>query len=142
MKELLVEALEEVGIELLDAKICVLGYAFLENSDDTRNTPSKQLYDILKDECSEIVVHDPYVEQEGDVLLSMDLEGCLKDKDAVLLVTKHNEYSELDPKRYGGLLANKIIIDGRNVYTPEDFIKEGFVFRGIGKGTIYRKSDS
>ena len=142
MKELLVEALDEKGIDLTDAKICILGYAFLENSDDTRNTPSKQLYDILKDECSSVVVHDPYVEEEGDVNLSVDLETCLKDSDAVVLVTKHKEYYDLDPKKYSQLLANKIIIDGRNVYTPEDLIKEGFIFRGVGKGTIYRKSDS
>ncbi len=61
MKNLIEEALFENNLKLKDAKITILGYAFLENSDDTRNTPAKPLYDSLKDQVREIIVHDPYV---------------------------------------------------------------------------------
>lgn len=137
METLLEEAAKLQGKELKDLKVCVLGYAFLENSDDTRNTPSRPLYDSLKGKVAEIIVHDPYVEEEDDVPLTADLEGSLKDKDAVLLVTKHNEYFELVPEKLSELLAGKIVIDGRNVYDPEAFKAAGFIYRGVGKGKVY-----
>ena len=54
MKMLITEALSENNIVLKDARISILGYAFLENSDDTRNTPAKPLYDTLVNECKEV----------------------------------------------------------------------------------------
>ena len=51
----------EAGKNLNGAKIAILGVAFLENSDDTRNTPSKPLYDKLIEKGAKPVLHDPYV---------------------------------------------------------------------------------
>jgi UDP-N-acetyl-D-mannosaminuronic acid dehydrogenase len=142
VKELLIEGLKEVDVDLLDAQVCILGYAFLENSDDTRNTPSKTLYDLLKEECTDVVVHDPYVEEEEGVALTSDLEDALEGKNAVILVTKHREYDSLTPEKLKGLLSHPVIIDGRNVYDQEAFKNAGFVYRGVGKGTIYRESEN
>jgi len=129
---------EGIPVDLLDAEVCILGYAFLENSDDTRNTPARSLYELLKEDCTDVVVHDPYVDEEKGVVLTKDLEGALKGKHAVILVTKHDEYNALTPEKLKGLLANPVIIDGRNVYDQNAFKEAGFVYRGVGKGTIYR----
>ena len=142
VKELLIEALKEVDVDLIDAIICILGYAFLENSDDTRNTPAKTLFDLLNGECAEVVVHDPYVEEVEGINLTQDLEGALEGKHAVILVTKHEEYNALTPEKLKELLATQVIIDGRNVYDQEAFKNAGFIYRGVGKGSIYRKFDS
>jgi UDP-N-acetyl-D-mannosaminuronic acid dehydrogenase len=40
---LLEDGLKQAGKDLKGSKIAILGVAFLENSDDTRNTPSKPL---------------------------------------------------------------------------------------------------
>ena len=134
MAELLFEALKKKKIAPKKAHVCILGYAFLENSEDTRNTPSLPLYKLLKDKCGQVTVHDPYVTDEEGVPITQDLESALKDMDALVLVTKHHEYLGLTMKRLGGLLRTKIIVDGRNVFDPAKAVKEGFIYRGIGKG--------
>jgi len=40
MVDLLESALKECNKEIRNSTIAVLGYAFLENSDDSRNTPT------------------------------------------------------------------------------------------------------
>jgi UDP-N-acetyl-D-mannosaminuronic acid dehydrogenase len=134
MKHLITESLKENSLSLSEARIAILGYAFLENSDDTRNTPAKPLYDSLVKECRQIIVHDPYVKQEEDVNLTTDLESAIKGKDCIALVTGHREYSELDLEWLGKLMNNRIIVDGRNVFNPEAAIEHGFTFRGVGIG--------
>ncbi|MFH0860157.1 MAG: nucleotide sugar dehydrogenase [Candidatus Altiarchaeota archaeon] len=139
MEELLDEALKEKGIKMKDARVCILGYAFLEESDDTRNTPCKPLYNILKGKCREVAVHDPYVTDEEGIPLTSDLKAALDGKDAAVIVTSHKEYSILGLDGLKKLLRTKIIVDGRNVFDPEAAAKAGFTYRGVGRGLIYRK---
>jgi len=134
MKELIKEALEEKGMKLHDAKVCILGFAFLEDSDDTRNTPALPLYNLLKSECREIVVHDPYVSEFEGVTITNSLEAALKGKDCVAIVTRHKEYFDISLDWLKNMLATPVIVDGRNVFNPERCIKAGFSFRGIGIG--------
>jgi len=134
MKDLLFEALKRKKITPKKARVCILGYAFLEDSDDTRNTPALPLYKSLKAKCGEVAVHDPYVTDEEGVPITHDLEKALKGKDAVVLVTKHHDYLGLSFEKMGKLLRTKILIDGRNVFDPEKAVSKGFVYRGVGKG--------
>jgi UDP-N-acetyl-D-mannosaminuronic acid dehydrogenase len=134
MKELIEDALKEGNITIQDSRICILGFAFLENSDDTRNTPAEPLYRLLKDNCKELVIHDPHVEGFDGVEIVKDLEEALSGKDCVALVTRHKEYGEISLTWLKKILATPIIVDGRNVFNVEECIKSGFTFRGIGIG--------
>jgi len=138
--ELLEEALKVKGKSLSDSKVCVLGYAFLENSDDPRNTPTLTLLKKLDEYGVDYSIHDPYLKEEDGIKISNDLEGCIKGSDAVIIMTKHNEYLELSPDYFKKIMKNHVIIDGRNTYDGDEFIKNGFEFRGIGKGQ-YRKGN-
>lgn len=134
MEELLVGALQENGLKLKDASICILGYAFLEDSDDTRNTPAKPLYLSLKRKCKDVIVHDPYVKEEEGVTLTADLDAALKGRDAIIVVTKHKQYSDLKLGRLTKLMRNRIIVDGRNLFDRDAAAKAGFTYRGVGRG--------
>lgn len=59
MYRLIEGALEEKGIPIREAKVTILGVAYLENSDDTRNTPAYTLIQELEARGTEIVTHDP-----------------------------------------------------------------------------------
>ena len=135
MKQLIDEALRENKVKLKDAKIAILGYAFLENSDDTRNTPAKPLYELLVNHCQEIIVHDPYVKQEEGINLTTDLEKALRNKDCIALVTKHREYNTLDLADLKKSMRTPIIVDGRNHFNSKNAVEHGFTFRGIGIGS-------
>jgi len=132
MAGLLENGLKEAGKELKGAKIAVLGVAFLENSDDTRNTPSKPFYEILKEKGASPVLHDPYV-RDFEIPFTDNLDGAIKDADALVLMAKHKEYLNLDLSKIKEKMKTPVLIDGRNTYKKEKCKQLGFVYRCIGK---------
>ena len=61
MLALMKEALAEAGRKLAGARVILLGVAYLENADDTRNTPAAALAKLPLARGAEVVAHDPYV---------------------------------------------------------------------------------
>jgi UDP-N-acetyl-D-mannosaminuronic acid dehydrogenase len=131
--DLLEEALAVHGKKLKNARIVILGVAFLENSDDTRNTPSATLYEELMKRGATPVLHDPLV-RDFELPFTKDLDEAVKGADAVILSTKHRQYLTLDLKKLKNQLATPVLIDGRNAYNEETAAKAGFTYRGVGKG--------
>ncbi len=134
MYNLTVEALSRIGKTLRDSKVAILGWAFINNSDDTRNTPSEPYYDKVTEQGARVSVHDPYV--SGNDRITGDLTEAVKDATATVIFTGHKQYSDLSPVMVRKLtgLKHPVIIDGRNVIDPDAFINEGFVYKGIGRG--------
>ena len=133
MAELLESAFSELDKSVEEAKLCILGLAFLENSDDPRNTPTIPLHNKLVDMKAAVIVHDPYITEHAGVELTGDLEIALNGADALLLVTAHDEYRNLDLNHLKELMKTAVIIDGRNVFDNSACAKAGIVYRGIGK---------
>jgi UDP-N-acetyl-D-mannosaminuronic acid dehydrogenase len=134
MADLTEDALREAGLVPHLATVCVLGYAFLENSDDDRNSPADDLIRVLESKEIGYVVHDPHVEKEW---IESDLDVALRGCDAVVLMVSHDEYKSLTPTKLASLIRAKVVVDGRNVFDQADFTKAGFVFKGVGKGKRY-----
>jgi UDP-N-acetyl-D-mannosaminuronic acid dehydrogenase len=136
MFRLTTEALKRAGCPLKGSKVAILGWAFLANSDDTRNTPSEPFRDNLIQAGSSVTVHDPHVLKYPDVPIYQNLDDTIKGVDAVVIFAGHNQYKNLDPN-YIRALSGKlhpVIIDGRNMIDPDLYIKHGFVYKGIGRG--------
>ena len=134
MADLLESGLREVKVLLKGSMICVLGFAYLENSDDSRNTPTVPFLQELEKRGAKYKVHDPFIKEDEGYKIEQNLDVALKGCAAVVLMTKHDAYKSLSAAKLAGLLRAKVIIDGRNVLDPKEFIKNGFVFKGIGKG--------
>ncbi|MEA2034132.1 MAG: nucleotide sugar dehydrogenase [Euryarchaeota archaeon] len=137
------DGLARVGKDISGAKIALLGWAFLNNSDDARETPSEVYYNLCLNAGAEVKVHDPHVLNYPGVSLSKDLDGVISGADVIAVLTGHNEYSRLNPRVIQNLLCSDdgcsngkppVIVDGRNVIDPDLWIKEGFVYKGIGRG--------
>ena len=56
-----------------------------------------------------------------------------KDADALLILTEWNEFKELDMNKIKSLMRHHLVLDGRNIYNPEDMKKEGFTYISIGR---------
>ena len=140
MLRLTESALREVGKSLKGSKIALLGWAFINDSNDARNTPAEPFRDAALAAGAEVRVHDPWVDPvtspDAPPGLSRDLEGVLSGADAVVVFAGHKEYRGLVPEQVKGLCgcAHPVVIDGRNVVDPDAWIAEGFVYRGIGRG--------
>jgi UDP-N-acetyl-D-mannosaminuronic acid dehydrogenase len=136
MFRLTMDALKRAGKPAKGAKIALLGWAFLANSDDTRNTPSEPFRDLLLKEGAVVSVHDPYVAEYPGVPIVPFVEEALEGADAIVIFAGHHQYHTLDPKVLKNLSGRKhpVIIDGRNFVDPDAYIREGFVYKGIGRG--------
>jgi len=131
--DLVEEALAEHGKKLKGEKVAFLGVAFLENSDDTSNTPSATIYAELKKRGAKPVLHDPIV-RDFDLPFTSDLDEVLTSADAVVLSTKHKVYLNLNLGEMRRKLATPVLVDGRNAFTMEAATKAGLTYRGVGKG--------
>jgi UDP-N-acetyl-D-mannosaminuronic acid dehydrogenase len=134
MADLAEGALVSAGYALRGAKIAVLGYAFLEDSDDVRNTPAAPLADELRRRgAARVAIHDPFVRQEDLPEVERDLEAALAGADCLCLVTAHSEYRRLVPERVQALMRHAIVVDGRNAFRhwPE---RAGMTIVRLGNG--------
>jgi UDP-N-acetyl-D-mannosaminuronic acid dehydrogenase len=128
------QALTEQGVDLDGAKIAVLGVAYLEDSDDTRNTPAIVVIEALQEKCGSVAAHDPYVRELDGYELTRDLEMALRGADAAVIVTKHRPYYDLDLSWLKETMRTPILVDGRNVFDAGTARAAGFTYRAIGKG--------
>jgi UDP-N-acetyl-D-mannosaminuronic acid dehydrogenase len=132
--DLTVQALAERGVALDGAKVAVLGVAYLEDSDDTRNTPATAVIDTLQHKGASVVAHDPYVRELDGYELTRDLDLALQGADAAVIVTRHRVYYELDLARLKGIMRTPVFVDGRNVFDAQLVRAAGFTYKAIGKG--------
>jgi UDP-N-acetyl-D-mannosaminuronic acid dehydrogenase len=132
MADLIEEGLRSVGVNLSGAKIAVLGYAFLEDSDDTRNTPTVPLVSELRRRGARaVVIHDPYVREEELPEVKRDVYEVLAGADCACLVTKHSEYRTIDIARARSVMKRAVVVDGRN--SLMHWKGSGFTVISVGK---------
>jgi len=136
MFRLTTDALKRAGRPLNGARVAILGWAFLANSDDTRNTPSEPFRDSLIHGGATVTVHDPHVPEYPNVPILQNLDEAIRGADAIVIFASHNQYKNLDPGNVQALSGkvHPVIIDGRNMIDPDLYIRHGFVYKGIGRG--------
>jgi UDP-N-acetyl-D-mannosaminuronic acid dehydrogenase len=119
--------LQERLKKLEGKRILVLGYAYLENSDDTRDAPSQHFIKGLISAGAEYIVHDPFVKEHMGDLYEKAL-GC----DAAVLMTAHSEYKDIDFKRLKEAMGHNLLVDGRNLWNKENAIDAGMDLIRLG----------
>ena len=136
MYNLTTSALESVGQSLQSTKVVILGWAYNRNTDDSRNTPAEPYRDLVLQSGAEVEIHDPYVKDYGEIRIAKDLESVLGGADVIAVFTAHDDYADLDLNKVKRLSGKDrtVIVDGRNVFDPEEVINSGFIYRGIGRG--------
>jgi UDP-N-acetyl-D-mannosaminuronic acid dehydrogenase len=129
MVDLTVQALQQAGVAIQQARVAVLGFAYLENSDDTRHSPSETAVARLRELGAAVQIHDPWVpEYQGDVL------ECVRGCDAVLVMVAHQAYQTLDWAALRVALRCPLLIDGRHVFSAAQAQSAGLHYRGVGQG--------
>ena len=135
MVALIEDALKKKGVKIQDATVTILGVAYLENADDTRNTPALSLIKNLEKKGAKVVLHDPYVQtwDLGPHEIQRDLFVAAKNSDCLALVTRHRDYIALDFAKLGEIMRTRTLVDGRNLYQEESLVVHDFQYRAIGK---------
>jgi UDPglucose 6-dehydrogenase len=122
-------------------RIAVLGLAFKANTDDIRFAPALEVVKRLLDEGVEVHATDPEAIGRAEKLFPQvkyhdDPYEALKDAHAALICTEWNVFRKIDWERAGKLMARKLVIDGRNLYSPKQMRDLGFEYYSFGREPI------
>lgn len=127
---------------LKDKKIAVLGLSFKPETDDIRNAPSRAVIRLLQEEGAKIAAYDPqsmapmqavFPENPPDLVYAQDPYEAMSGANAALFVTEWAEFKDLDLNKVKDLMENAIILDGRNIFSPESVRQAGFEYYSIGR---------
>ena len=129
---------KDLSDNLAGKKIAVLGAAFKPDSDDVRDSPALDIAAQIAAAGAIVTIHDPKAiapakKRFPALGFSEDIEGALKGAELVLHLTEWKIYRELDPVKMAKLVANPIIIDGRNALDRDAWIAAGWKFRALGR---------
>jgi len=127
--ELLQDALNEIKLSLNGTTVGILGLSYKADVDDLRETPAFKIIEKLKNYGAKVFVLDPYFPKMSDV---KNPEALLKKSDAIMLVTDHKEFKEINPEVFKKHKI-KIILDGKNCMDKKKIEKFGIVYKGIGR---------
>ena len=131
-------AVEALGGTVHQKRIAMLGVTFKPESDDVRDSPALDVAVQLKGLGAEVIATDPEgIENARGRHPQLDYTSstreALRGADLVVLVTEWREYRGLDPVETGQIVADRRIIDGRNVLDPAAWRAAGWAYRGLGR---------
>ena len=145
-RERIVEKLQDTLGTLKGKSIGILGLAFKPNTDDVREAPALDIIRELLAEGAIVRAHDPIAIANARQALSKndqtdnnklrfieDVYELSYDTDALVLVTEWEPYHKLELRRLAKQMKTAILIDGRNVYSPEEARIAGFHYIGVGR---------
>ncbi len=118
--------------------IGILGLAFKPDTDDIREAPAIKIIRQLQQEGVKIKAYDPKAMENirqifPDIELCQDLYQVAKGSDALVMVTDWDEFKEMDLEKIKELLNQPVIIDGRNIFDPDEMKRLGFIYQGVGR---------
>jgi UDPglucose 6-dehydrogenase len=119
-------------------RVAVLGLAFKANTDDIRFAPALEVVKRLLEEGASVHATDPEGVPRAKALFSQvhyheNPYQALQDADAALVCTEWDVFRRLDWDRAGKLMSRKLVIDGRNLYTPQAMREKGFEYYSFGR---------
>jgi len=123
--------------------IAVLGITFKPNTDDMRESPSLVIVPELLKVAKNINVYDPIgmnnaknMSEFNGVIWKENTFSCIKNTDAIVIITEWNEFRALDLNKVKEFLNEPIIIDLRNIYKHDSMKEAGIKYISVGRGDI------
>lgn len=132
------KVIKAMGGDVSGKTIGILGLAFKQNTDDMRDAPSLDIIPALIEAGAKIKAFDPEAMKEAAHLLN-GVDFCdnayqaIDGADAMVILTEWDQFRALDMERIKGSLNGDVVVDLRNIYSPEDMAKRGFAYTSIGR---------
>ncbi|MCB9988416.1 MAG: UDP-glucose/GDP-mannose dehydrogenase family protein [Rhodospirillales bacterium] len=129
------------GGDVHGKRIGILGVAFKPNTDDMRDAPSLTIIPMLQQAGAKVAAYDPEAMEAAcewidDVEWANNAYDVAAGADALVILTEWNEFRALDLDKLGAVMAEKCLIDLRNVYKTADMESTGFHYVSIGRDAI------
>jgi len=122
-------------------RLAVLGLAFKGETDDIRESPAVDMVEMLLGEGCVVVAYDPAAMKRTQEVLpasaqmryAASAEDAAHDADALLILTDWTEFGAMDLKKLRAAMRYPIVIDGRNLYDPQEMMENGLTYLSIGR---------
>ncbi|MDE1890645.1 MAG: UDP-glucose/GDP-mannose dehydrogenase family protein [Planctomycetota bacterium] len=137
-KRSLIHKIKKLVPTLNGKSIAIWGLAFKPKTDDMRDAPSLVIINQLQEAGAKVKAFDPEAQKTAKKILKgvtyckdpyTTVAGC----DALVIVTEWNEFRDIDLKKIKQLLKHPNIVDGRNIYEPQEMKKLGFNYLCVGR---------
>ena len=130
--------LEQLGGNVFQRKVAVLGLSFKPESDDIRDSPALDVAVQLKGRGADVVAIDPKavanaMGKHPQLAYTREVETALSGAHAVVLVTEWAQFRTIDPEWAVRLVKNPLVIDGRNCLDAERWRAAGWTYCGMGR---------
>jgi UDPglucose 6-dehydrogenase len=127
-------------------RLAALGLAFKGDTDDIRESPAIDLIKRLLEAGASVTAYDPAAMERAKTKLppsarmsyASDLYEAANDVDAVMILTDWKEFASIDLVRLNRAVRFPIIIDGRNLYRPQEMLEHGFTYVSVGRPASYQ----
>lgn len=128
--------------DLKGKHFAIWGLAFKPDTDDIREAPALYIIDELLAAGATVTAHDPEAMNNVKKLLgdkikfTEDPYETLQNADALIICTEWALFRTPDFEKVSAALKNKVIFDGRNLYSNEQMRKMGYFYSSIGRETV------
>ena len=128
--------------DLSGKTIAVWGLSFKPNTDDMREAPSRKLMESLWEAGAKVKAYDPEAMEEcqriygnrADLMFCGTRNEAVKGADALVICTEWKAFRTVDFNWLKEQLNYSVIVDGRNLYNPEDAKAAGFLYYAVARG--------
>ena len=133
------DALLNCGKTLRRAKISLLGISQTPNTKSSPKKSVKELAKLLGAKGAKVGLYDPYFMSdelsEIQYSLKKNLSDALEGADCILILTSHDQFKRLNLKKLKVVMKMPAaIVDFEGIVEPNEVEKEGFTYRGLGRG--------
>lgn len=126
--------------------LAAFGLAYKGDTDDIRESPAIAVIQMLIEAGAVVTAYDPAAAERAQAALpasekmryATNLYEAAEEADAVLILTDWKEFAEMDLTRLNRAMRFPIVIDGRNLYTPEKMAESGFTYVSVGRPAVYQ----
>jgi UDPglucose 6-dehydrogenase len=126
-------------------RLAALGLSFKGDTDDIRDSPAIAVIKKLLEAGTTVTAYDPAANERAQAVLppsekmryATDLYQAAKNADAVLILTDWKEFASIDLVRLNQVVRFPIVVDGRNLYKPQEMESHGFTYVSVGRPATY-----
>ena len=125
-----------------EKRIALWGAAFKARTDDLREAPALRVIDALLEKGATVCAYDPVAGEKlqerygGRVEVARKHYDTLEGADGLVIATEWREFQSPDYDRMAKLMNEKVIFDGRNLYSPRTVAQHGFRYLSIGRADV------
>ena len=129
--------------DLKDKIFTLWGLAFKPGTDDVREAPSIEIIKFILSRGGNLNLYDPealgkikQIFQEDNIQYFEDKYEALEGSSALIIPTEWSEFKNIDLDTLRTKMKQRIIIDGRNIFNPDNLIDEGIEYYGVSRGNF------